>query len=223
MAEEESTQAKSTSVATTSKQEWKEQLGLKARQRRHDEGEGSSDMKSRKRKRTDEEEEYLEPDDEDKDPDYNPTKDPEQEYEEEDTFLDDEETFEIEKHVHTINLQEAGAYVVEICRFVSCFAKVVRKAKTDVAKEYRKLIHYMQEMVLRTGCYGPIEHADEEAVFKTIVDPSCTAWRRAMHGAKTGNSKDLQRIKDMRVKVQKSTEDREIPPKEAMVEIAGAM
>ena len=95
-------------------------------------------MKARKRKRTDEEEEYLEPDDEDKDPDYNPTKDPEQEYEEEDRFLDDEETFEIEKHVHTINLQEAGAYVVGIRRFVSCFAKVVRKAKTDVAKEYRK-------------------------------------------------------------------------------------
>ena len=223
LAEEGNTQVKTTSVATTSKQQWKEQLGLKARQRRRDEGEGSSDTKSRKRKRVDEEEEYVEPDDEDNDPDYNPTKDPEQEYEEEDTFLDDEEMFEIEKHVHTINLQEAGAYVVEIRRFVNCFAKVVRKAKTDVAREYRKLIHYMREMVLRTGCYGPIEHADEEAVFKTILDPSCTAWRRAMHGAKTGNSKDLQRIEDMRVKVQKSTEDREIPPKEDMVEIAGAM
>ena len=137
--------------------------------------------------------------------------------------MDDEETFEIEKHVHAINLQEAGDYVVEIRRFVSCFAKVVRKAKTDNAREYRKLIHYMREMVLKIGCYGPIKHADEEAVFKTIVDPTCTAWRRAMHGAKTGNAKDLQWIEDMRIKIQKSTEDHEIPPKEEMVEIADEM
>ena len=44
-----------------------------------------------------------------------------------------------------------------------------------------------------------------------------------MHGAKTGNAKDLQRIEDMRIKVQRSTEDREIPSKEEMVEIAGEM
>ena len=222
-AEKEEMQGKSTDVATTSKQQWKEQLGLKAKQRRRDEGEGALVTKPQKRKRVDEEEEYVEPDDEDNDPDYNPTEDPEQDYEEEDRFLNDEETFEIEKHVHTINLQEAGAYVVEIRRFVSCFAKVVRKAKTDVAREYRKLIHYMREMVLSTGCYGPIEHADEEAVFKTILDPSCTAWRRAMHGAKTGNSKDLQRIEETRVKVLKATEDREIPPEKDLADIAGTM
>ena len=194
-------------VSATSKKQWKEQLGLKARKCKCDEAE----------------EEYVELDDKDKDPDYNPTKDPKQEFEEEDTYLDDEETFEIEKHVHAINLQESGDYVVEIRRFVSCFAKVVQKAKTNIAREYRKLIHYMREMVLKIGCYGPIEHADEEAVFKTIVDPTCTAWRRAMHGAKTGNAKDLQWIEDMRIKIQKSTEDREIPPKEEMVEIAGEM
>ena len=125
--------------------------------------------------------------------------------------------------MHATNLQEAGDYVVEICHFVSCFAKVVQKAKTDIAREYRKLIHYMREMVFKIGCYRPIEHADEEAVFKTIVDPTCTAWRRAMHGAKTGNAKDLQWIEEMRIKIQKSTEDRKIPPKEDMVEIAGKM
>ena len=52
----------------------------------------------------------------------------------EDTVLDEEETFEIEKHVHAINLQEAGDYVVEVRRFVECFGKVVRKAKGDVAR-----------------------------------------------------------------------------------------
>ena len=81
----------------------------------------------------------------------------------------------------------------------------------------------MREMVLKIGCYGPIEHADEEAVFKTIVDPACTAWWRAMHGAKTGNAKDLQWIEEVRIKIQKSTEDRKIPPKEDMVEIASEM
>ena len=197
----------SVKVLATSKKQWKEHLGLKAR----------------KRKRDEVKEEYVELDDEDKDPDYNPTKDPEQEFEEGDTYLDDEEMFEIEKHVHAINLQEAGDYVVEIRRFVSCFAKVVRKAKTDIAREYRKLIHYMREMVLKIGCYGLIEHADEEAVFKTIVDLACTAWRRAMHGAKTENAKDLQRIEETRIKIQKSTEDREIPPREDMVGIAGEM
>ena len=44
-----------------------------------------------------------------------------------------------------------------------------------------------------------------------------------MHGAKTGNTKDLQRIEEMRIKIQKSIEDRKIPPKEDMVEIAGEM
>ena len=44
-----------------------------------------------------------------------------------------------------------------------------------------------------------------------------------MHGAKTGNAKDLQRIEEMRIKIQKSTEHRKILPKEDMVEIAGEM
>ena len=114
-------------VSATSKKQWKEHLGLKAQKRKRDEGE----------------EEYVELDNEDKDPDYNPTKDLEQEFEEEDMYLDDEETFEIKKHVHATNLQEVGDYVVEIRRFISCFAKVVRKAKTDIAREYRKLIHFM--------------------------------------------------------------------------------
>ena len=94
-------------------------------------------MKARKLRRG-EVEEYVDLDDEDKDPDYNPTKDPEREFEEEDTYLDDEETFEIEKHVHAINLQEAGDYVVEIRRFVSCFAKVVKEGKNRRCKRVQE-------------------------------------------------------------------------------------
>ena len=193
-------------VSATSKKQWKEHLGLKARKCRR-EGE--------------EEEEYCKVDDEDKDPDYQPDKDPEQDFIIEDAELDEEETFEIEKHVHAINLQEVGDYVVEIRRFVECFRKVVCKAKRDVAWEYRKMIHFMREMVLKIGAYGPVEHADEEAVYKTIVDPTCTAWRRAMHGAKTGNSKDIQRVEEKHLKVLKSVEEHKILPKEEMMDIAG--
>ena len=196
-------------VSATTKKKWKEDLGLKARKRRRDEDA--------------EEEEVGEVDDEDKDPDYDPAGDPEQEFVLEDTELDEEETFEIEKHVHAVNLQEAGDYVVEIRRFVKSFGQVVRKAKGNVGREYRKLIHYLREMALKINAYGPIEYADEEAVYKTIVDPMCTAWCRAMHGVKTGNSKDIQRIEEKRLKVQRSIEDREIPPEEEMVEIAGPM
>ena len=162
-------------------------------------------------------------DDEDRDPDYQPENDPKQEFVTEDAELDEEDTFKIEKHVHAINLQKAGDYVVEIRQFVSCFRKVVRKSKVDVPREYRKLIHFMREMVLKIRSYSPVEHVDKEAVFRTIVDPTCTVWRRALHGTKTGNSKDLQRIKERQINVMKSVEEHEIPSKEEMVDLARPM
>ena len=160
----------------SSKQQWKEKLGLKAKKRRRDEDEEVEEAKAKKRKKVDEEE-VEDIDDEEDDPDYRPDDDPEKEFETEDMELNKEDTFEIEKHVHAINLQEAGDYVVEIRRLVTSFNKIVRKSKEDVAHEYRKLIHFMREMVLKIGSYGSVKHADEEAVFCTIVDPTCTAWK----------------------------------------------
>ena len=78
-------------------------------------------------------------------------------------------------------------------------------------------------MVLKIGSYGPIEHANEEAVYKTIIDPTCTAWRRSLHGAKTGSSKELQRIEERQILVEKSVEDHEILLKEEMMQMAGPM
>ena len=112
-------EAKERGSGKSSKQQWKEKLGLKATKRQR------------------EEEETEEIDDEDNDPDYEPEKDREQEYVDENMELNEEDTFKIEK------LQEAGDYIVEIRRFVSCFGKVVRKAKMDVGRKYRKLIHFM--------------------------------------------------------------------------------
>ena len=83
-----------------------------------------------------EEEEYIESDNKDRDPDYNPTKDPEQEFVEEDTYLDDEEMFEIEKHVHAINLQEVGDYVVE--PFCELFCEGGAESKDRCSKRAQK-------------------------------------------------------------------------------------
>ena len=79
----------------------------------------------------------------------------------------------------------------------------------------------MREMVLKRGAYGPVEHADGEAVFKMILDPTCMAWHQAMHGAKMGNLKDIQRIEEKHLKVQKSVEKCKIPPKQEMADLAG--
>ena len=48
------------------------------------------------------------------------------------------------------------------------------------------------------GSYAPIEGADVEAIIKTVVDVNCTAWRKAMKGVKTGNSKTILKIEDKR-------------------------
>ena len=64
----------------------------------------------------------------------------------------------------------------------------------------------MKAMVLKIGAYGLVEHADVDAVFKTIIDPTCTMWRRALHGAKTGNSKDLVQIEEQWLKVEQGSQ-----------------
>ena len=69
-------------------------------------------------------------------------------------------------------------------------------------------------MIEKLGAYSPIEATDTEAVFEMVVDPQCVAWWRAQHGTKTGNNKDILRIKEKRWKVEKSIEEREISPNE---------
>ena len=44
-----------------------------------------------------------------------------------------------------------------------------------------------------------------------------------MHEAKTRNSKDIQRIEEKHLKVEKSIENHKIPPKQDMVAMAGPM
>ena len=161
-----------------------------------------------------EEEEKEMVDDMDKDKDYNPDNDPEAEFVVEDQETDDDDTFEVEKHVHAVNFDEACDYLVAMNQYMEAFAKLVRQGKEDVAREYEKLIESVKLMVEKLGAYSPIEAVDTDAVFDMIVDPQCIAWRRALHGMKTGNSKEILRVEEKRWKVDRLIEEREILPEE---------
>lgn len=57
-------------------------------------------------------------------------------------------------------------------------------------------------MIEKLGVYSPIEAADTEAVFEIIIDPQCIAWRHALHGTKTGNSKEIQQVEEKQWKAE---------------------
>ena len=65
-------------------------------------------------------------DDVDKDKDYDPDDDPEADFVvEDDKIEDDEDTFEVEKHVHAVNFEEAGDYLVAMNRYMEAFSRIV--------------------------------------------------------------------------------------------------
>ena len=143
----------------------------------------------------------------DKDKDYNPDDGPEPKFVVEDQEMDDEDTFMVEKHMHAVNFNEAGDYLVAMNWYMEALAKIVWRGKEDVAREYKKLVKFVRLMVEKLGAYSPIEAADMDAVFDMIVDPQCIAWRRVLHGMKTGNSKEILRVEENRWKVERSIEE----------------
>ena len=110
----------------------------------------------KKRKEKVEEEEGAMIDDTDKDKDYNPDDDPEVDFVVEDQEIDDKDTFEVEKHVHAINFEEAGDYLVAMNRYMEAFSKIVRQGKEDIAREYKKLFKFVKLMIEKLGAYSPI-------------------------------------------------------------------
>ena len=95
-----------------------------------------------------------------------------------------------------VNFGKAGDYLVAMNRYMEAFAKIVQRGKDDVTREYKKLIKFVKFMVKKLGAYSPIEAADMEAVFETIVDLQCIAWRHAQHDTRTGNIKEIQRVEE---------------------------
>ena len=177
----------------------------------------------KKKKDGDEEEELPMVDDVEKDKDYDPEDDPEVEFVAEDQGMEEEDTFEVEKHVHALNIVEAGDYVVAMQRYMDAFERIVRRGKADVPKEYRKLIHFVKLMIDKLGAYSLIDAADVDKVYETIVDPQCVAWRCALHGAKTGNSKEILKIEEKRWKVERSIEQRDLTGEEEIQTFADTM
>ena len=78
-------------------------------------------------------------------------------------------------------------------------------------------------MIEKLGAYSPIEAADMDAVFETIIDLQCIVWRHALHGKKTGNSKEIQRVEEKRWKAEQSVEEREVIPDEEVRMFADTM
>ena len=164
------------------------------KQKQHEKERRERSQKKRKEKVEKEEEAMI--DDTDKDKDYNPDNDPEADFVVEDEEIDDEDTFEVEKHVHAVNFEEARDYLVDMNQYMEAFSKIVRRGKEDIAREYKKLIKFVKLMIEKLGAYLPIEAAETESVFETVVDPQCVAWQRAQHGTKTGNSREILQVEE---------------------------
>ena len=118
-------------------------------------------------------------DDVDKDQDYDPDEDPEAQFVTEDQELEEEDTFEVEKHVNAVNIDLAGNYLIAMNRYMEAFMKIVRWGKDDITREYKKIIQFVKLMVEKLGAYSPIETADIEAMYNTIMEPQCIVWRCA--------------------------------------------
>ena len=108
--------------------------------------------------------------DTEKDKDYDPDEDLDAEFVVEDQEIEDEDIFEVEKHVHAVNFNEAGDYLVVMNRYMEAFAKIVQRGKDDVMRKFKKLIKFVKLMVEILGAYLAIEAADTDAVFETIMD-----------------------------------------------------
>ena len=76
---------------------------------------------------------------------------------------------------------------------------------------YKTFVTVLKDAILKMGSYAPIEGADIDAVIKTVVDTNCTAWKKAMKGVKTGNSKTILKIKEKREGVIRAVEDHDLP------------
>ena len=169
-------------------------------------------QRKKKKARLEEEEEEEEQDDEDRDPDYNPDKDPDKDFiDNESIMMEDEDVIEVEKHSHAINFKESGEYTVWIRDNLVELEEAVRVGGGIAECSYTKFLELLKDGIMKMETYSPIEGADVKQVVKTIVDPSCCAWRKKMKGVKTGNCRTIMRAEEKKEQVLKAAENKEIP------------
>ena len=167
----------------------------------------TDDQRKKKKQRLeiDEEEEEEEKDDEDQDPDYNPDKDPENDFiDDESIFTEDQDVMEIEKHSHAINFKESGEYTVWIRDNLDELERAVKVGGGVAECSYAKFIELLRDGIMKMETYSPIEGSDVKQVMKTIVDPTCCAWRKKMKGVKTGNCHTIMKAEEKKEQVLKA-------------------
>ena len=169
----------------------------------------SAERGAKKRKHIAEEEEQY-ADDEELDPDF----DPDKEFIEEDDMVieedDEEDMFETHKHSHAMNFKEAGEFVVWVRATLNELQRAVKRGK-EMAKHYRQFVAVLKDAIIQMGSWGPMEGGDVDEVVKAVVDTNCTAWKKAMLGVKTGDSKTIMEIEEKREGVIRVIEDKDIP------------
>ena len=168
-----------------------------------------NDKEAHKRKYIEEEEEAF-VGDEDLDPNFNPDK---EFMEPDDDIIEGEEeenTFQVEKHSHALNFSEAGEFVAWVRGELQELQRRVHKGK-DMDQHYRMFVSILKDAIEKMGSYAPLEAADVDAVMKTMLDVNCTAWKKAMQGVKTGDSKSIMKTEEKRKGIIREIEDRDIP------------
>ena len=170
------------------------------------------ERKKKKPRREKELEEEEEIDDEDADPNYDPEKDPENEFIDDASMVpDDDDVVEVEKHSHAVNFKDSVEYVKWIRDNLTELEKAVKMGGGICSKSYKKFVEKLQDGILQMETYLPIEYADVDQVLKTVVDPSCIAWRKKLKGVKTGNCRTIMKAEEKKSEVLRAAEDAEIP------------
>ena len=176
--------------------------------------EKTDEEQKRKKRRVEEEEEDVEDagevDDVDNDLDYNPDMD----FEDDESMIIDEaesDILEVEKHVHCLNLSDAGEYQVWIREQLVEVERAVKTGGVVAKRAYKKFIEILRDGIFKMGTWSPIEAADVDQVLKTVIDPSCTAWRKRMKGVKTGNCRQIWKQREKKDQILRVAEDKEVP------------
>ena len=170
------------------------------------------DRKKKKRRVSEDDEDEpfdLELDDDiDAGPDYNPDDDQEDEASVSSEYPD---IIEVEKHAHCLNLKDSGEFMVWIREQLVELENHVKVGGSLAASGYREFVGLLRDGIYKMHTWSPIEAADVNLVMKTVVDPTCTAWRKRLKGVKTGNSKQILKKGDKKEEVLRIAEQRDIP------------
>ena len=147
-------------------------------------------------------------DDIDADPDYDPDDDQE---DAESVSSESPDIMEVEKHTHCLNLADAGEFMVWVRGQLVELEQHVKVGGSLAESGYREFVSLLRDGIFKMHMWSPIEAADVNLVMKTVVDPTCMAWKKCMKGVKTGNSKQIWKQGDKKEEILRIAEQRDIP------------